>query len=427
MWVSAASTVPAIGIVGISGLLGVIIQGRAAVQHGAHFDPRSWRLWGRVGAGASFAFYLVEYFPNHLGFRLEPNHPFYSLAWLGAGELIAQGGARWLGPREKRWAKRSYLLWPVLAMCVVPATLFIGGVKVFAVFDPFLATLHRNYINEFMPVWRGIRSVGTWSLYQTFVVGSLPLLAAIATLRYRRHDNVILVWFVGLVTVALTAMAWGQRRWLVNATGASMLLLFVVLAIWTARLRPAMRWAVALGALGIFYVPSAILRYRVFSTVVATGRITRTDAANVLSRDIAAALRESQPQDGIVLLSGPRSSVAIGYYGRIKTLGTFYWENSEGLKATAKILSAGTEAEAAALVRVYGVTHLAIVSEDNFIRQYYWLLHPRATDEELRQCFGNRLMLDKAVPPWLEVIPFKLREELTALQSSVMLFKVKLP
>jgi hypothetical protein len=376
-----------------------------------------------VGAGGSVIFYGLEYFPGHLGFHLEANHPFYALAWLGGGELIAQLGERWLAPGQ-RWTHLRTLLWPSLAICAVPATLLIGGAKVFSVSDPFMATLHGDYVQEFLPLWRTIRSFDPRALLEILQVGSLPVLAALVTLCYRRRDGSVVVWFATFVTAALTVMAWWQSRWLLNVLGASIALILVLLACWTATLRPFVRWAVAVVILGQFFVPNGVLRYVGAAKDVAARRIAPGEAANALSRDIAAAVRESQPNGEIVLLSSPNASVAIGYYGRLQTLGTLYWENSNGLKAAAKILGADTEAEAATLIRAHGVTHIAIVSEENFIRQYYRLLHPSAAEKEIRNCFGLRLMLDKSVPQWLQPLPYTIPEDLTALRATVMLFKV---
>ncbi len=54
-------------------------------------------------------------------------------------------------------------------------------------------------------------------------------------------------------------------------------------------------------------------------------------------------------------------STTIGYYGRFKTLGTFYWENGAGLEAAASIWSARSDEEAARLLRAHGVTHIALI------------------------------------------------------------------
>jgi hypothetical protein len=424
LWVSAASTIPPIAIVGVAGLLAILVQGRSAQQQGAVFDAKTWRVWGRVGAGASVVFYLIEYFPRHLGLRLEPNHPFHALAWFGAGELIAQIGERWLAPREERWKELRQLVWPLVALSVAPLTVAIGGAKVFTLIDPFLATLHRDYIQEFLPMWKTLRAFDAKAILQSIVLTSFPLIGGIATLTYRRRETPIVLWFVVIAGFFFTAMAWWQSRWLLNASGVQIALVLVLLVVWTGAFRPMWRWVMAMALVGILFVPSALVRYAGGKADIAARRVSPKDAFGPLNRDIAAALRASQPEGEIVLLTSPNSSVGIGYYGRFKTLGTLYWENNDGLKAAAAVLGARSEAEAATLIRKHGITHIAILSEENFISQYYQLLHPGAPVEEMKKCFGLKLLLDRQVPQWLQMLPYKVPDDLASLKATVMLFKV---
>jgi hypothetical protein len=121
--------------------------------------------------------------------------------------------------------------------------------------------------------------------------------------------------------------------------------------------------------------------------------VSPKEANMALARDVAATLRATQPQGDITMLASPNASTMIGYYGRFKTLGTLYWENTAGLKAAAAIYSAPNENEAAQLIRKHGVTHIAILSEENFIQQYFELLHPNLKGEEmvrgLRGCLAS--------------------------------------
>lgn len=424
LWVSAASVIPPIALIGAAGLLTVLVQGRHAQAAGANFDPAVWRLWGRVGAVAALFFYLLEYFPKHLGMRLEPNHPLHAIAWLGGGELIAQVGSRWLGSRENRWKQPLGLLWPVCAIAVVPVVILIGGAKVFLVFDPFMANLHNRYIQEFLPLWVTLRNFTPQLIFQIVAIDNLPVLAGIATLTYRRREAPVVLWFATLAAVLFNLMGWWQSRWLLNASGVQICLAIVILAVWTTPWTARVRWIAALAWIGAFYVPTAVLRYVHAKGDLVEKHVSPKDAGGALFRDIAAALRQSQPQGEITLLASPNASTGIGYYGRFKTLGTLYWENERGLKAAAAILGARTEQEAAQLIAEHKVTHLAMVVEENFIAQYYELLHPGATEAEIKQCFGWRLLADKVVPQWLQMIPYKAPDDLAALKPAVMLLKV---
>lgn len=425
LWVTAASAIPPIAIVGFAGVVTIVACARSARHHGAEFDPMTWRIWGRVGGIASLAFYLLEYFPNHLALRLEPNHPFHALAWWGGGELIAEFGTRWLAPSGEKFRQPLRLVLPALAVCVTPLAILIGGPGVFVVIDPFLSKLHNDYIQEFLPLWRTLRGMTAAGTFQLIGVECAPLVAAIATLSYRRGENLLLLWFVTIACVCFNLLAWWQSRWLLNASGAHVALVLVVFATWFQPLKQRGRWIAAGVVIGLLFLPSAINRYRGAAGDLAARRVSPTDAKGALMRDIAAALRASQPQGDIVLLSSPNGSTGIGYYGRFKTIGTLYWENNAGLKAAGRIFSAPNEAEAAKLIREHGITHLAILTEENFIVQYNQLLKPGAKEDEIRRSFGVQIAHDTAIPSWLQMLPYRVPPDLRALNIGVMLFKVR--
>lgn len=424
MWVTAASTIPPIAFVGVAGLIALILRAKSASEGGARFDGDVWRTWGRVGGCASLFFYLIEYFPSHMGFRLESNHPFYGLAWWGGAELIAEFGERWLGSPDKRWRHGKRLIAPLAAVVVAPLTILIGGAKVFAVSDSFLARLHHDYIQEFLPLWRSLAGVGWKTSTQIVGLENVPLLVGIGSLIVLGRRAPFLLWFTTLIAFMLTAMAWIQSRWLLNASGAQVCMVLVLSAIFLENRRPLIRWLVPIVAGLILFFPHAVLRVVSGQDDVTARRVSPKDAQCALSRDIAAAILQSQPQGGVTLLTSPNFSTSVGYYGRFKTLGTLYWENTAGLKSAAAMMSAQTPDEAARLIKQYGVTHIAMISEENFIEQYFRLLNPSATPEQVKNCFGHQLLFSRVIPPWLRMLPYKVPEDLEVLKVNVMLFKV---
>lgn len=424
LWVSAASVIPPIALIGVSGLLATLLQGRVVSVIGCRFEGDLWRLWGRAGAGFSMVFYLVEYFPQHLSMRLEPNHPVHALAWLGGGELIAQISERFLADRTTRWANLRALVWPICAVLVAPTAVLMGGAKVFVVADSFMSRLHSDYIQEFLPLWRTFQGFNSAALLQVAGIGSLPLIAGIATLTYLRKEAPIVLWFSTFAGALLVAMAIWQSRWLLNASAVLVCLGLVVLGCWTRILTPTKRWISIVAMVSALYLPGAYFRHSDLSSQIKSKQVSPKDAAAAFNRDVAAVIRSSQPQGDITLLSSPNSSTAIGYFGRFKTLGTLYWENTEGLKAAASILAAQSDEEAARLIKVHKVTHLALIMEENFIEQYCRLLNPLTTVDEIRRSFGFRILYQKIVPQWLQMIPYSVPPDLTSLKPIVMLFRV---
>lgn len=423
MWISAASLVPPVAIIGVSGLAAALIQARALQGRKISFDGGAWRLWGRVGAGLSLVFYLVEYVPSHVGLRLDVNHPFYALAWLGGGELIAQVVERWLAAPALRWANPLGVVWPLLAVAVAPITMLLGGPAAFAMRDPFLFDVHRN-IYEFLYMWDRVKLGGWGEFFRLADVNSLVLIVALVLLCVRSPSDKVVLWFSTLATLAFLAMAYWQVRWLLNASGPEICLTLVVLAAVLRDQKALTRWVAVLAVVGLLYVPSTIGRIREALGQTAHASIDPRDALQPLYRDVAGALRASAPTADVTVLSSPNSSVSIGYYGLFKTIGTLYWENNEGLKIAARIFSAHEDKDAAALIRARRITHIAMISEQNFIGPYYALLHPGAAPDDVKKSFGYRLLASRQFPEWLRPIPYQVPDDLRALNVTVLLFKV---
>jgi len=423
MWVGAASVIPTIAFIGLAAALVTLLAGRRAAREGFRFEADAWRLWGRVGAGASLGFYLLEYFPQHLGVRLEVNHPFYALAWWGAGELLAELTLWWLGG-----CRPALLRWPRLALAaalaaVAPLTIVLFKAQVFTVADPFLATLHHQHIQEFLPLHKTLARLGTRPFIDVAIIENIPLIAALMALLLVRRRPLVLL-FATTVGVLALGLAFWQSRWLLNTTGPFIVLTLVLGLAYGGGLRASLRWSLVLGVAFLLYGVNSVRRITMAREDVVNLRISPSDAYAPLFRDVARALRASQPEGEIVLVSSPNSSTGIGYYGRFKTLGTLYWENNEGLKTAGRILSASTADDAKALIREKGVTHLAILSEENFIGPYFKLLNPTLPDEDVKKTFGHLLLVDKVVPTWLQAIPYRVPDDFKALNVFVLLLKV---
>jgi tetratricopeptide (TPR) repeat protein len=424
MWVSAASVLPSIAVVGCSALLVVLVLGRRAIAAGERFDPEVWRIWGRVGGGLSFFFYLVEYFPGHLGLRLEANHPFYAAAWWAAGELMARASAYWLAPAGRRWRWDGGFWTCVFALSLAPLTLLVAGPRVFVVADPFLSDLHKFYIQEFLPLWVPLKGIAWSGIAGVVFLEHLPLWvgAIVVVLAARRLP--VPAFFALLVIALLTALAWMQARWLLNSSACMVALGVLLAAVGLDHLPGRWRALAAVGLAAALFLPSPIARVLAARADLAALRVSPKDANSALARDVARILRASQPEGDLVVLTSPNSSTAVGYYGRFKTLGTLYWENNAGLKAAGAILSAGSAEEAAALVRQYGVTHLAMISEENFVEPYFRLLRNSTDAAAFQQSFGYQLLFARVIPTWLQMIPYKVPDDLAPLNVSALLFKV---
>lgn len=423
LWVGAASVIPTIAFIGIAAALVILLVGRRAQAEGFCFEPDAWRLWGRVGAAGSLFFYLLEYFPQHLGFRLEVNHPFYALAWLAAGELLAEGSSWWLGGCQSRLLRWPRLIAAAAAGAVAPLAILLFKDRVFLVADPFLATLHHQHIQEFLPLLKTLSRLDVRPFVDVVIIENIPLFLALVALLFSRRRPIILIFATSVSVLALGLSFW-QSRWLLNTTGPFICLALVLALVFLRDFRPLLRWSLALGAALLLYGFNSVRRITMAQDDVANLRVSPADAYAPLFRDIARALRASQPTGEIVVVSSPNSSTGIGYYGRFKTLGTLYWENNSGLKSAGRILSARSVEEARQRIRDHKVTHLAILSEENFIGPYFKLLNPSLPDADVAKTFGYQLLIDRVIPTWMKPIPYRVPDEFKSLNVFVLLLQV---
>jgi tetratricopeptide (TPR) repeat protein len=402
LWISAASVAPTIAMVGVAGVIASWWLGPRMRRDGAEFDGDSWRLWGRVGCGIALLAYLLEYAPNHFGMRLEVNHPLYALAWLGGAEIVAQL-IEWRvnGTPASAWRILPAAL-AVLAPLIVIA---VGRGRVFAPIDPAVARLHRG-IEEFYSLPALVRALGAQTAWQ-FVIGFVLTLPVLLTVRSKQRDRLLLV-FASVVVVPAVVMACWQVRWWLTASGPQLGLLLVAVVSTFATKTVRARWAMVL-VLSIVFVEQFAARIHVTQANVEARAVSPTDALQPMYRDAAVALRASNPGVKIILLASPDASMAIGYFGRFKTLASLYWENMPGLEAAAAIFSSTSDDSAHALMNARGVTHVAMVSTHNFLEDYLELARPRSTPNELTHTFGFRLLNENAIPRWLRPIPFRPR------------------
>jgi tetratricopeptide (TPR) repeat protein len=414
LWLSAASVIPTIAVTGLAGLVAGWWLGLGAQRDGAELDAGSWRLWSRVGGGLALVAYLLEYAPHHFSMRLEVNHPLYALAWIGGGEVIAML-LEWRVTRRRAPAWRMTLA--TLALAAAPLAIAIGGARVFVPLDPRMVQLHAG-IAEFFSLALFAHTFGAVSLGR-FAIGFVLALPVLLLLRRQQRDRLLLA-FLSVVVLSYVALASWQIRWWLGASGSELCLLLAAVAALTAHWTARSRWLVVLVLCGIFAEQSAA-RIIVTREQVHTATVTPADAMEPLYRDVAATIRSSQPRGDIVLLTNPNASTAIGYFGGFRTLGTLYWENTAGLAAAASIFSARTDEEARALMRAHGVTHVAMLSKDDFLRAYFELAEPGAPSDAITGTFGYRLLIKGAVPRWLRPIPFRVRR---GAPSSVVLLQV---
>jgi hypothetical protein len=425
LWISAASQVPVLVGVGVGALCAGWFGRRSTQPAGWKIEPELWRWWGIIGGATSLAAYLVEYFPANMGLRLEVNHPLYSLAWLGAGELLCrvtrllvEGRISFHGRDVPAWilATAAVVLLPVIVLCTKHET--------FLVSDPFVWRLHVLYISEF-------QSLGSYLAGQTLRLGllanCLPVLLLLPALFLLARAEIPRQWKAPLVlalapALLCLAMTCTQVRW----WGIAYALLFALLAVSFVLLerQPAVRPPLRAWRLGcaLVLLPGAV--NAVWSMGRGTG-ITQDSIYSLAERDVAHWLRLRMGRDPAVVVSSPATTTTLIYFGGLKGLGTLYWENREGLEHTAAIFAAPSPDQANALIRRYGVTHIVLASwnlfTEDYVRSYLDVPPPQPLPKET---FISGLLGGKGVPPWLRLVPYPLPENEVLKGQTVLVFEV---
>ncbi len=410
LWVNAATQIPVLVGIGAGALLAHRLT-RATPASAP--DPQCWRTWGLAGGAASLLFYLMEYFPAHLGWRLEVNHPLYALAWAGAGDWLARLAGRnsgrpwWKSPRDRVIAVAG-----LAAIVVPPLLMALAPARSFVVADKFLWTLHVDYISEFSPLFT------PWPGFETLLVriNVLPFVGVAAAW---------MIWRGGLAptqrgalaiglpaAVLITLLAWSQQRW-VHVECALWLAVLVATAV-AARER-ARVWTFPRRVMAGLFLAAVFLPYPVRAVVDAMHRptgLSREHLRQFAVRDLAFWLRRQTGTDPVVVLSGPTATTELVYHGGFQGVGTLYWENIEGLRALVSIYGAPDRDRALALLRARGVTHLVMLPWGAFAEESARLARGLRADQPVPGgTFARDLLASgRGLPDWVRPLPYRLPE-----------------
>ena len=434
LWISGFSAaVIALGI-GLGAMLGVALFARKAAQEGYEYHPELWKLWSLVTAGGSLGFYLLEYFPSHIGLRLEVNHPLYAVAWLGGGWVIYEMTkwilARQAGPAAFPWKR---LILPVLASASLPVVILSVGPQVYTIKHEFMLGLMKN-IAEVLPLMTRI-NMGAISWKVAFGYFPILALAGVLLLFYRgmcsAAKGVLLILLCPIVVV--TCMQFAQVRWgMLNGPVYIALAGVLIPQAWRFLPRSTIAriggGAVLLGMVYLFSVDSVRGMVKPFWVQYTSGRQIQVGAGQLLAllhRDIAKTINENAGNKPVVLLSSPNSSCLLANFGGFKTIGTLYWENVEGLQTAAHMLNAQSDEEALAMIQEHGVTHVALMTWENFIGPYFQIIHPNPKPGlSLENSFGQKALFNKQLPRWARPIPYPPNFITNSLNQDVLLLEI---
>lgn len=410
LWFSAASLIPVFATMSLGLLVSGVPRGRG---QSLWFSAGAWRWWGRVGASLSLGFYLLEQFPDRLGWQLEANHPLYALAWLGGAELLAW----WLESRAKGWERPNVkqaagLVLSGLAVLSPGLVVVWKGVDAFALLDPFLEFVH-SHVTELESLPHRVATLGVFHYASYMVLQPICLmLAAGLAWRLRETSESFLLRCAWWGVVGLVSLGWWQNRWMLMVGGP----LAVVVALSWGLLIP--RIVHRRGRMFCVILVVALAGWHPWQLVKERWAVRHQrdvqsgEARQLLYREVARVLRKDAAGQEVLLLAAPDVSTAVSYFGDFSNLGTFYWENRPGLARAAQLLSASDETEAGVVARRWGVTHVALFGHDGGGQMYC----PEGTG------LGPSLLAGRVDPVWLRPIVYVPPPPFSRIESRVRLY-----
>jgi hypothetical protein len=381
------------------------------------YDQR-WACWGLSGAITSLACYLVEYFPGHLDWRPEVNHPIYGLAWLGLGLLLAQWEAR--GPRifRPRGGREAiFLLFGVLSLAALPFWLWFT--ERFPGSDPLVDQLAN--LPGILPADNFGAWVGKSGLDSNVLATCAPLLAIIpvwlAIGPRSRPQPRLGTFLLGLGPVVTTfALACFQlEKW--SSVDLTILSLVITAAATTSPQKSSNSvrlWSI--GCVAIVVVCGCI-------RLVPPGRqgnleLSRREVIALIERDLAYWIADRSAAENGVILAPPYCSVGLAYFGGLRGLGSPSWENPEGMASALQIATSTRSEEALGRLAQREVTHLVLPTWDQDLDELVKWTMPTPDASLLF------IIRQGSIPPWLTPLAYSPPTVMGLENPSVLVLRV---
>ena len=414
LWVGATQQIFVLAGSG-AGLVAAIFWPKGINHTGESLAPDVFRRWGRVGAALSLALYAGEFFPDHLGMRLEVNHPLYAFALWGAGEILA-ALAEW---RISGKPPRGGSFWRFVAgalLVAIPAVALLAGPPEWHVWNDAIMRRQHGFINEFEPFTNALKAGGWMTTLARF--GLLPLIIPLgALLVFSRRTSPSLR--AGLLTalgasVVTGAMLFVQVRWAgLLSISLACLLLAVMRAgsLWLADSQAAAWRKTIVGACYTL----AVLPLLVFFALGFRDNLVRRDekaldpvlAWTIASRDLAFNLKRLEKLGPVRVMSGSGQTPALHFFGGIRGTASLYWDNPKGVSDTAEFFSDQDDTDARRIARERGITYVVLAQDPSLAIESVRIAKNSDDEKMVERSLAWRLASPTGeTPNWLEPVPY---------------------
>jgi hypothetical protein len=404
LWVKVPVQLPVlVGIVG-GGLLVSFLTPRGPSPNTAPIPLLPWRAWACAGAATTCVASLIEYSPSELGTcELSFVHPLHGLAWLGAGELLAQASA-WRQNRTFSRSPKNLILvsLSIATVAAVPAALLKRhGADVFILdgMGSHLTRFHDGIVSRNLATWMAIQGPSVWLFLTLAPLGLLLPAAWVLTNRQTaRSTRAAVAIALGPVLVAL-AFACTKLNWWQTLDA---LLLVVLAGVVPGISSKEMAAKARLGWIGIILaslVPGVIF-VSGWDRPGKGGALDRTEVQGLILRDLAGWISQHSEPGTVNVLAPPSASTALCYYGAFRGIGSLSEENKDGIVAAVRIMSCRNVREAGEIVSRRKITHIVLLSWDTFFDD-----STRAAAGQIEGTFRDQLKFT-TLPHWLRPLAY---------------------
>lgn len=413
LWTGATVQFFAVGAVAVGALgLALWMPARAGLSDAddTRYEPTLWRWWGLSAAVTALVMYAVEYLPGPVMMRLEVNHPLYALAAWGVGESLAIWTTQRVRAVPLSWGSWLRLAMAVAAMICVPLLVAFGPADWHRMRDPQMSRMHQ-FIIEFFS-WQRFAGGAVWSRWWQGY-GWLPVFSLVAVVlagsRRIRVQEWAGLWLAFFLSWFFLALLFWQVRW----AGAYALACAWVMT-WAVYVmsqtaghpgRPMHRgWAsvatVAVVAQAVWFG----INQQLTLAELRAGKVwdeALVDAT--MKKHLAEGLAEAGHPDTMRVLCEPDFGPALFYFGGIRSVTSFYWENVAGLHAASAVFAARDDATAHGIAQEHGLTHL-VIPDDNRLPAVFEYVATGRRDGHGRGTVLDRLRRGGAdIPAWVRV------------------------
>ena len=404
LWLSVSVQVPVLAGVVVGAFLSEWIARDLRNDGSKTAQALPWREWALGGALVSLTAYLIEFAPAYLGHgQLTVIHPVYGLAWLGAGEGLAQV-AGWIqgGKVDRRFRSIARIALAVVAIAAVPFAIWKAHGRGFLIPDTASLRLTK------LPEGAIAESLGAW-ISRDGITGSvlatlLPLLfiaPAVWLLLRRpidRGSRTALALALGPVLIAASFACMQLVRW--NDAGGLLLVLLVAATVALRAVTNSSIVRLSWAGLVVLLLSPGILQLLPRAKASLRNGLTQTEVLGLIERDLAGWIALRANPGGVVVLAPPNETTALCYYGAMRGIGTLSLENKEGVAAAIRILSAPSLQEAKELIDRRTITHIVILSWDTSFDNF-----ARVGTGKIEGTFRHELRFS-TLPLWLRPLAY---------------------